>query len=85
LTLTITNVYPKPEGCPATAAAITAFQTFGPGTPSVVSPWSFSNAISAPFIITPEAPGCQKLRSSDGVLAYFQVNLPAGGLIAAAS
>ena len=46
---------------------------------------SATHAISAPFIITPEAPAAQKLRSSDGVLAYFQVNLPAGGLIAAAS
>ena len=54
--LTDTNVYPKLEPLPAISASISAFQTDAPATPSVVMPWSFSNAISAPCVTVPDAP-----------------------------
>src|ERR1700733_1608829 len=80
---TLTNVYPKLDLSPLSIASISVCQTVGPGTPSSSRSWSFSNAISAPLVTVPNAPGCQKPLSADGVLLYFQLKLPAGGLTAA--
>ena len=66
--LTCTNVYPNVEPWPAIVAAISAFHTAGPATPSAVRPWSFSNAITAPCVISPEVPGCHMLCSAAGML-----------------
>jgi hypothetical protein len=67
------------ERWPETAAASKAFHTAGPATPSAIMPRSFSNAITAPLVISPDAPGAHMPRSESGTLPYRHVKLPAGG------
>lgn len=64
---TDTKLSPNVERLPAITAAIGALRTSGPATPSGVMLCSFSNAITAPRVATPDAPGCQNDRIASGV------------------
>ena len=72
--------------CPASASRRSACQTFGPTKASTSSPWSCSNIITAPRVISFHSNVRQIPRSSSGVLCgYGQLKWPAGGSATAAS